>query len=124
MTTTARIEITLPWPPSVNGYFVPVNGRLILSKKGRDYKKAVGMVVIADGNPSIIGNIVVTEHFFPPSKQKRDIDNHRKAYRDGLKEAGVIQDDSFIKEDHGYWCEVDRKNPRVELVIERIGSTL
>ncbi|MBL4864787.1 MAG: RusA family crossover junction endodeoxyribonuclease [Pseudomonadales bacterium] len=126
MTTAARIEITLPWPPSVNGYYRAIvrgkHATQILSAKGRAYKQAVLEIVIADGNPSVLGTVKVTERFYPPDLKKRDIDNHRKAYRDGIENAGVIENDCLIKEDHGYWCEVDRKNPRVELVIERIGG--
>jgi crossover junction endodeoxyribonuclease RusA len=35
------IELTLPFPPSVNTYWRTFNGRMLISKKGREYRKAV-----------------------------------------------------------------------------------
>jgi crossover junction endodeoxyribonuclease RusA len=36
------IEITLPWPPSVNTYWRNFDGRMIISAKGREYRETVG----------------------------------------------------------------------------------
>jgi Holliday junction resolvase RusA-like endonuclease len=35
------IEFTLPWPPSVNTNWRTVNGRMIISAKGREYREEV-----------------------------------------------------------------------------------
>ncbi len=35
------IEITLPWPPSVNTYWRMFKNRMIISKEGREYRVAV-----------------------------------------------------------------------------------
>ena len=40
------IEVTLPWPPTVNTYWRVFNGRSILSEKGREYRKAVADQVL------------------------------------------------------------------------------
>ena len=40
------IEITLPWPPTVNTYWRNFNGRTIISAKGREYRKAVADQVL------------------------------------------------------------------------------
>ena len=39
------MEIVLPYPPSVNTYWRAVKGRVILSKKGREYRHAVNVAV-------------------------------------------------------------------------------
>ena len=36
------IEITLPWPPSVNTYWRNFDGRMIISARGREYRETVG----------------------------------------------------------------------------------
>lgn len=33
-------EFTLPFPPSVNAWKTPFRGRMILTKKGREYRMA------------------------------------------------------------------------------------
>jgi len=38
---TIMIILILPFPPSVNGYWRNINGKTLISAKGRAYKKAV-----------------------------------------------------------------------------------
>ena len=40
------IELTLPWPPSMNTYWRTFQGRMIISAKGREYRKAVADQVL------------------------------------------------------------------------------
>jgi len=52
----SMIVIDLPWPPSTNHYWRSPNtgklaGRTLISKKGRDYRKAVAHAVIAANRP-------------------------------------------------------------------------
>ena len=44
--------IVLPWPPSVNAYWRTVQGRTMVSKKGRIYKQAATRAVHATGAES------------------------------------------------------------------------
>jgi len=116
-----RIQIQLPWPPSVNGYWRSVNNRQIISRRGREYREAV-LAIIA--GPTIFpsvgdGDLEVWEEFYPPTLRRYDLDNFRKAYRDALSHAGVWGDDSQIVEDHGKKCAKDKDNPRVVVTIER-----
>lgn len=116
------VTITLPWPPSINGYWRSiVRGKRpaqILSERGREYRDSVSASVLSQGSPSLSGAVRVHERFYPPTLRKYDIDNFRKAYRDGLVHAGVIEDDHLIHEDHGIKCPKDKDNPRVEITIE------
>ena len=40
------IELTLPWPPSVNRYWRTFQGRMIISADGRAYRKGAGRELI------------------------------------------------------------------------------
>jgi len=123
------IELVMPWPPSVNGYWRSIvqgktrNGkplvRQIISAKGRAYRSSALAAIDRAGSPYIAGEVTIEELFYPPCRRRRDLDNYRKALRDALTTGGVIDDDSMIRVDHGEWREVDTKNPRVEVRITR-----
>lgn len=93
------LTITLPWPPTVNTYYRSVNGRAIISEKGRAYRKAVAdQVLIQRGAKHLDGRLSVAIEAFPPDKRKRDLDNICKAVLDSLTHAGVWLDDCQIDE--------------------------
>ena len=91
------ITLTLPFPPSVNGYWRNINGRTLISAKGRAYKKAVARLVqwhhVAK---NLQGRLTVQVVLHPPDRRKRDIDNSMKALLDSMQAAGVYLDDSQI----------------------------
>lgn len=93
--------IVLPWPPSINRYWRSVNGRNILSKAGRDYRKD-GLKVLAAHSAGektrwpYAGRLSVTITVWPPDQRRRDIDNMPKAVLDLLTHGGVYGDDSQI----------------------------
>lgn len=91
------IEITLPWPPSVNHYWRNFKGRMVLSKNGINYRNKV-IKCVQDGNVSKIGKarIAVIIIANPPDRRRRDLDNLCKGVLDGLAYAGVYKDDSQI----------------------------
>ena len=126
---TRAATLTLPWPPSVNGYWRSiVRGRgkaarptQILSERARDYLQACAAAIYEQGHPPIFDTRVrITEHFYPPTKRGYDIDNYRKGYRDALVKCGVLADDELIYEDHGRKCSPAKGNGRIEITIERI----
>ena len=86
-------NFTLSWPPTVNTYWRAVNGRNILSKKARAYKKEAGYFLRACGYK---GPIAVSIGCNPPDKRKRDLDNILKPLLDVMTENGVYEDDSQI----------------------------
>ena len=91
------IQLTLPWPPSVNSYYRNVKGRTMLSEKGRAYKKAVSRIVLTQrAAHHLTGRLVVGIVLYPPSAMKMDIDNRVKATLDALQNAGVFEDDSQV----------------------------
>ncbi|MCG5538968.1 RusA family crossover junction endodeoxyribonuclease [Halorhodospira sp. 9622] len=107
------MELTLPWPPSVNTYWrhVPKGGgvRSLISRRGREYRGEVASAVVealAEGRPAMMrraqdgARLEVTIEAYPPDRRRRDCDNFAKAVLDSLEHAGVYADDSQIDELH------------------------
>ena len=91
--------IVLPWPPSVNSCWRTVNGRTMVSKKGRIYKQAATRAVLAAGAyKHLPGRLRVKLTAYPPDRRRRDIDNLTKLALDSMQVAGVYLDDSQIDE--------------------------
>ena len=87
------MNLKLPWPPTVNHYYRMVNGRMLLSKKGREYKKTgVLMLLEQKAKRPLEGRIEVRIDAYPPDKRVRDIDNLVKPIFDTLQEYGMFND--------------------------------
>ena len=92
------IQFTLPFPPSVNTYWRMFRNRMIISAKGREYRKAVEQI-LAD-------ELIIVRHkplrveieVFRPDRRKRDLDNLLKAPLDAMTYCKVWDDDSQIHE--------------------------
>jgi crossover junction endodeoxyribonuclease RusA len=98
------IELTLPWPPSTNTYWRMFQNRMIISAKGREYRKAVAdQVLIQRGAKHLAGKMKVTIGAYRPDERKRDLDNLLKSTLDALSHAGVYEDDSLIVDLRVYW---------------------
>ena len=94
-------EITLPFPPSTNTYWRSIGrGRVIISKRGREYREEVVYACIVergDINPAPMeGRLMVTIEAFAPDKRRRDLDNMLKAVLDALEHAKIYENDSQI----------------------------
>ena len=94
----ASVEIEMPWPPSINGYWRTFRNRQIISKRGREYrKKAVEHIKeIGLFNKKISGAVQVTMVLNPPTLRKYDVDNFNKALFDALSHAGFWLDDEQV----------------------------
>jgi crossover junction endodeoxyribonuclease RusA len=93
------IILQLPWALSVNSAYRVFQNRVILSAKGRSYRKIVVSEVLRQlgGQPeAMTGRLSVSAEFYPPDKRKRDLDNHWKSLLDALTHAKVWEDDSQI----------------------------
>lgn len=94
-------EFELPYPPSINSLRACVRNRLITSKRGRDYFKAVSAVM--DGlmlsNELISTPMSIHLTIHPPTLRKYDCSNFLKAYEDALVKCGFIEDDHLIDYD-------------------------
>ncbi|MBI4000790.1 MAG: RusA family crossover junction endodeoxyribonuclease [Nitrospira defluvii] len=119
------IGLTLPVPPSVNHQYATVNGRRLLSAKGRAYKDLVGqqiLVALAQSpHRGTLGQILrqaslsLSIHFFFASALRRDTDGGLKIAQDALCE-GLGLNDNRVVEIHLYKFQ-DRDNPRMDLLL-------
>ena len=91
-----ELIIELPWPPSVNTYWRSIGpGRVIISKKGREYRESA-IKNCAHIDTLLTGRLSVKIEAYPPDARKRDLDNLPKAILDALTHADVWLDDSQI----------------------------
>lgn len=100
MAKKKEINLILPWPVSTNAYWRNLNGRTLISKKGRLFKKAVARAVQwHKAAQHLNSRLSVEVLLYPPDKRRRDIDNFgTKSILDALQNAGVYRDDSQIDE--------------------------
>ena len=82
---TETVSALLPWPPSVNTLWRAVNGRNILSKKGREFKDKCNEI-FKGTDPKFYQKerLFLTLTLRPPDKRRRDISNLIKAVEDSL----------------------------------------
>ena len=100
------IEITLPWPPSVNTYWRNFDGRMIISARGREYREIVGdQMTLQKQVVHFKKPLRVEIEAWRPDKRRRDLDNLLKATLDGLAHAGVYEDDSQIVDLRIFWAK-------------------
>lgn len=101
-TTTLPLELTLPWPPSVNTYWRHANGKVLLSKAGRTYQSNA-MAAIYDACNGRVETIeteplaVVIELYNPCGVHAWDVDNRVKPVLDALEKSGVVKNDSQFR---------------------------
>jgi crossover junction endodeoxyribonuclease RusA len=93
--------ITLPWPPSANKCWRNVNGRSILSKEAREWRKTVEGIFYSlslqqRSRLPFCGSVYIMIDAYPPDKRKRDLDNLLKPLLDSLQHVGIYKDDSQI----------------------------
>lgn len=99
------MEITLPWPPSVNTYWRTFRGRMIISAHGREYRAAVAeQVLLQLAARHYTAPLKITIEAWRPDRRKRDLDNLLKAALDSLAHAGVFEDDAQIVDLRIYWA--------------------
>ena len=99
------ISLTLPYPPSVNATHRAVKGRVILSKRYRDWILEAGKAVAAQlPAQAPIQDYRLWIDATPPDRRARDLDNLIKPTSDLLKRAGVIQDDSKARAIVAMWA--------------------
>jgi len=111
---------TLPWPPSVNHYWIyRVVGKRVMvciGAKGKAFREAVKEATVEDADlffPASV-KLIVDIYASPPDRRKRDLDNILKGTLDALQHAGVYADDNQIDELHVYRMSPE---PNGELVV-------
>ena len=115
------IKLTLPWPPTVNTYYRNINGKTLISAKGREYRKAVAdQVMIQRAAKHLDVALKVEIEAFRPDRRRRDLDNLFKAVLDSMVHAGVMDDDALIMDLRIFWA--DEAGAMVKITIEEMGT--
>ncbi len=91
-------EFTMPYPPSVNAWKTPFRNRMILTRRGRDYRKdAISRLEeLGLTNERIDKKVHVSLTLNPPSNRRYDIDNFCKSLFDAMSKAEFWIDDEQI----------------------------
>ena len=93
------IQIILPYPPSINKYYVKTRNGIFIGKAGKEYREAVAESVMQQGLAlNLDVPLLVEIKVFVPDRRKRDLDNVCKALLDALTHANVWIDDSMINQ--------------------------
>jgi len=116
-------QFTVPFPPSVNSMWRCFRNRAILSKRGREYRKAaLEALSLQDlGDSPITGRLSVRMDLYAPTHRKHDADNFTKGVFDALTHAQLWEDDEQVDVMHVYKHGKDI-NPRVEISINLLGE--
>lgn len=96
---SACYEFELPQPPSINGYRAVARGRLITSKRGREYFVIVDDIIkkLKLENERIEQPVTIHLTICPRTKAKFDVSNYLKAFEDALVKSGFLEDDHWIE---------------------------
>ena len=90
-------ELLLPWPPSLNQCYRTHNGRVLISKSGRQYRELIANLAMINQWPKFgTVRLRVEIEAYPPDKRNRDLDNLFKILLDSLEKAGIYSDDNQI----------------------------
>lgn len=115
------IEATLPYPPSVNKYWITRLSKRVNPKTGKKkkivtrtvrvkkYIRDVGFILFRQRNLKTAKQFLRLElSVYPPDNKKRDLDNICKAVLDALQSSGVCNDDFDIWQLYVERCKVVR----------------
>ena len=111
--------LTLPFPPSVNGYWRSTRKGVLFSERGRIFRSnALASIYqqLRSRPTALLTELDVHLVLYPPTRAKRDLDNFQKALIDGLTHAGIWKDDSQVKRMTVEWGPVT-KDGKAEITI-------
>jgi crossover junction endodeoxyribonuclease RusA len=92
------ISVELPFPPSVNHYYLHLGRRTFISREGRTYRDRVVSLLKVLGVRPLEGPIRMRIEVYPPDNRRRDLDNLQKSLWDALQHGGAYHDDSQVVE--------------------------
>lgn len=125
---TRRARFELPLPPSINQQYATVNGRRVLSRDSRNFKRDTGTAirqfrasgVISDELVSALreGFMALFIDFFFETPNRRDLDGGLKITQDAICDALEINDNRVV--DVHLVKRLDPLRPRIEVELEAI----
>src|SRR5712691_7540659 len=123
-----ELVLVLPLPPSINHQYATVQGRRVLSRGGREFKRLVVEEVEnwLEKHPHV--DVALFQHhylaltimFYFMSALRRDLDGGLKIAQDALCEALGIND-NLVVEIH-LSKRVDRHSPRIEVHLTALAA--
>ena len=116
-----KLEVKLPWPPSVNHYWKARGSRRFISPQAKAWLDEAVLLLRA-ARVRFDGPVKVSMFLSPPDRRRRDGDNLEKAVMDSLVRAGVIQDDSLWHVPKSCKELVNECGGYVLLVVEEISG--
>jgi crossover junction endodeoxyribonuclease RusA len=124
--TRARFE--LPLPPGINQQYATVNGRRVLSKASRQYKKEAGKTIRRLRREGVISDELVTAlreghvglfiDFYFETPHRRDLDGGLKITQDAICNALGVNDNRVV--DVHLVKRIDPLRTRIEVELEAI----
>lgn len=98
MNEPRAVMLQLPWPTSINAYWKTTSfGSVYVSAEGKAYKETVSAHVRRLCEAALVGRISLDAKFYPPNRQRRDLDNCLKVMIDAIQASGIISNDFQIK---------------------------
>ena len=126
--STLRARFELPLPPGINQQYATVNGRRVLSRASRAYKKEVGKIlrrlraegVISDGLVSSLrrGFVGLFIDFYFETPHRRDLDGGLKIAQDIICESLGVNDNRVV--DVHLVKRIDPLRPHIQVELEAI----
>jgi len=124
----SRLQLELPWPPSINHYWrqVKIGGavRTIISAEGRAYRERVvprvQLAMMQARVRTLPGRLALAILAQPPDRRRRDLDNILKPLLDALQQARCYQDDCQIDDLHVRRLPPDRPAGSITVTIEEM----
>jgi crossover junction endodeoxyribonuclease RusA len=123
-----RARFRLPLPPSINQQYATVNGRRVLSRASRRYKKDVGQAIrhlradgtITDALVAALrqGFVGLFIDFFFETPGRRDLDGGLKITQDAICDALGVNDNKVV--DVHLVKRIDPLRPHIEVELEAI----
>jgi crossover junction endodeoxyribonuclease RusA len=118
----------LPLPPSINQQYATVNGRRVLSKASRTYKKDVREIIRELRAEGVISDSLVATlregfvglfiDFFFETPRRRDLDGGLKITQDAICDALGVNDNRVV--DVHLVKRIDPLRPHIEVELEAI----
>lgn len=98
MNDQRSVMLQLPWPVSINAYWKRSKfGSVYVSSEGKAYGVAVVALIRRLQESPLVGRIALDAKFYPPNRQRRDLDNCLKVMIDAIQASGIISNDYQIK---------------------------
>ena len=91
------ITLKLPYPVSVNAYWLAAGKRRFISKRGVQFKSAVAQAWSECGHRGFGDDPVeLVVYLYPRDSRLMDVDNMLKCIGDSLQDAGAFTDDQQV----------------------------